>query len=85
MIYKVVVDDAVVEGLEFKRDVYNQEQGTTLTTEEFVSVTLTDWARHAQTGKRKKIAADLIAAFAVASPQEQAQMLEVASGFLNKP
>lgn len=72
-VFNLTVDDAVVTGLNYMKDKYNEENETTLTVGEFLSQTLSEWSRHATTKMNKEVGVDLQEIYNRGTPAQRAE------------
>lgn len=75
MVYSITVDDTLTAGLDYMRDQYNQNQGTNLSTSEFLAITLSSWSRHGTARQQQAIGKVLLNKFNASTPAVQQQML----------
>lgn len=80
----IQIGDGSLIGLEYLRDKFNAEQKANLTTEEFIGITLENWARHAQTKRVKDAAREMVAIYEVSSPEDQAELVRILNEFRDK-
>jgi hypothetical protein len=84
MVITITLADENVPGLEAKRTEYNSQRKTNLNLDDFITLLLNEWSRHALTKIKSAEVKILQDAYNSASPQDKAKLLEQANAIKSK-